>query len=103
MLRKSEENTSLSQEVVPSAGMVPFLSEPASPVVPKHPASRPSGPHPQYLIGRVFFCLASLGGRCSGKLFWYNFMHLFLLFWLCWVFAAAQLSHVAVRGSALQL
>ena len=77
MLRKSEENTSLSQEVVPSAGMVPFLSEPPSPVVPKHLASRPSGPHPQYLIGRVFFCLASLGGRCSGKLFWYSFMHLY--------------------------
>lgn len=80
MLKKSKENSPLSQEVVPSAGMVPFLSEPASPVVPKRPASRPSGSHPRYLVGRILFCLASLGGRCSGKLFYIIlFIHFYFL------------------------
>ena len=69
MLKKSEENSPLSQQVVPSAGTVPFVSEPASPVVPKGPASRPSGSHPRCLVGRILFCLASLSGRRSGKLF----------------------------------
>ena len=52
----------------------------------------------------ILISLSSCSPFCSLSLFFLNFIYLFLLYWLCWVFGAAWTSlHLQQAGATLRL